>query len=590
MKLGIAPARGRDQSWAVDDQIVTRFGALSKSRAAAVRLALDTAVTSPALVPMNSAYLRMTLIAEILDADSPPPEPPSHRWYELMVECFGDNEVGHQNSTVWAATGSGKSHNALLAYLAALGETPEREELVIHDLLVAAGGFLVADSITMDDQIERWNLAGRESSLADDLLAAAARAGAVGMDLLEYAESRTWRDLLSPDRLNSPTHVLEPSVNRSFTFHGPAVSEFTEHNESSVTDDLDYIVVMVDSVGASHRRDLTARALSELRGAATCSESSSRASAVVVSAADGRQSNPLPLTSVGNVGVDTDRTDDGSIENTLRQVAQLVETLSQSVDRVSTIDASITRPLGGQRNLITGIDLATKKYDPVLLIVLGGECEATAPLGRDGVIGMDQPPQALVDGLRGHGLLPALQGVSLVFLWATPSLEPRVGAYWLAICVAGGASSCEFDFVSPQRRSSDLRYRHRNPPNLDATAGFQSRHIQSNPSLEELQLVRSTIEEFSRKKALSYCLAEERRTRRALGLVVPTVAVIMVGMIAVGLVAVLGPPAGSAILALFLLLGSAIVGLATRFIAATIAGQDIDRAADEVSSPNSHTH
>ena len=428
------------------DQIYTRFGALTHRLAAAVRHALDTAVTDTALAPMNAVHLRMALIAEILDSEPPPPEPPSHRWYEFMVECFGRNlrpSDSRSNSTALVHVDFAESY-----------VTNEAEDRIIQDLLVAAGVFLVAESTAMDEQIEQWNITGRNDFVSEELCAIAGRAGAVGFDLLKHAEARTWRELLStitpePD---APITNTEQTHARSAPTAALPRANYSRVGGRSDTENPDYVVLMVDSVEANHRPALTAQALAKLRETASSySELSPKDSVVVVSAADGSQPTSLPLTSQRlNTSPEEDSSNKRLIEHTLNQVAQLVEVLSQPAGRVSTIAMSSTRPLGEQRDLIAGIHSVTRIYDPVILIILSNEYNSIAPFDLRSELGPGPSLNKYVETLRDHDRLPDLRRVSVIFLCPAPS-STHVDAYWPAICTAAGALSCEFYFTAPKR-------------------------------------------------------------------------------------------------------------------------------------------
>jgi hypothetical protein len=379
---------------------------------------------------MNAVHLRMTLIAEILNSEFLP-EPPSHRWYEFMVECFGQNSIGLQNSAVWPS--DSRSNAAALAHTDFVESyvTNETEDRIIHDLLVAAGAFLVSE----------------------ELCSIAGRAGAVGFDLLEHAEAGTWRDLLS-----TTTREPDPTIADAEQAHTPSASaasmscaNISRVGGSSDIENPDYVVLMVASVEASHRQALTARALSELRKAANnYSESSRKDSVVVISAADGSPVASLPLTSQWmDKSPEEDSSSKRAIEHKLDQVAQLVEALSQSADGVSTIAASITRPFGEQSDLITGIRSAVRAYGPVLLIILSSEYNSILPLDLSSKPDPGCSPKELVETLRGHGRLPDLHGVSIIFVCPAPSPETHLDAYWPTIFTAAGAVSCKFRFSPP---------------------------------------------------------------------------------------------------------------------------------------------
>lgn len=439
------------------DQVCTRFGVLDHRLAGAVRHALEAVVVDSALSAMNAVHLRMTSDDEIRRF-APAPEPPSHRWYEFMTECFGPAEF---QSTTVRSSALRSNFIAPLGYIdfAQSYAANAAEERIIHDLFVAVGAFLVAESTAMDERIEPWNFTSWDNCASERLYSIAEQVGTAGFDLLARAEAGTWRDLLL-------TTTCEPGISMTNIqkIHKPSapVADLSAGNtpmvrETSDTENRDYVVLMVDSVEASHRQALTERALCELREAAnTHSGSSPKEKVLIVSAADGRHSEPLPLTS-RRPDKRPGEHSSGKIlvEHTLDEAAKLVEVLSQPVDGVSTIAASITRPLGRQGDLITGICSASRTYAPTLLIVLSSDYNSISTLDLSSKSSQSCSPRELVDVLRNHEMLPDLRGVPVVFLWSGTSLKEHLGAYWLAICSAAGARSCEFHFSSPKSGLSD---------------------------------------------------------------------------------------------------------------------------------------
>jgi hypothetical protein len=171
-----------------------------------VRHAIEAAAYAT-LVRLNAAHLRMSVIARA--GSLPVAEPPSHRWYELMSECFGQDhllllEVDPPRNGEWRDTYSqvvpGEKYS-----------TREAEERTIRRLLVAAGTFLVAESTTLGNQIEQWGIAGRNPSLCEELRSLVDRAGAGGLVLFRHAEAGTWRDLLFATTGEPAVVIANPS-------------------------------------------------------------------------------------------------------------------------------------------------------------------------------------------------------------------------------------------------------------------------------------------------------------------------------------------------------------------------------------------
>jgi hypothetical protein len=214
----------------VSDQIITRFGVLGRFHASAVRQAIEAAAYA-ALVQLNAAHLRVSVIAELRNV--PVVEPPSHRWYELMIECFGEDQA------VLLEMGSPRNpqrQNIYPQVVVPNGEaylTRETEERTIRGLFAAAGTFLVAESTTLGNQIEQWDIAGHDPSLCEELCSLADRAGAVGLVLFNHAKAGTWRDLLLAT-MSEPTAVIA-SLNKDHSAADPATVALPETAQAAAS-------------------------------------------------------------------------------------------------------------------------------------------------------------------------------------------------------------------------------------------------------------------------------------------------------------------------------------------------------------------
>jgi NitT/TauT family transport system substrate-binding protein len=182
----------------VAEQTNTKFGALDSRLAAALRHALDVAVTFAVLAPMNEVHLRLTAMSRIVDVNDSFSDPPSHKWHEFMVELFGRNRVGARREPVSLI--ANRPRSTTLAHLefarTYLRNAAERQ--VVHHILAAAGAFVIAESITLSDEVRRRNICGgRDTFVGDDLIAEVHRAGVAGKTLIAHATGDTWWHLLS---------------------------------------------------------------------------------------------------------------------------------------------------------------------------------------------------------------------------------------------------------------------------------------------------------------------------------------------------------------------------------------------------------
>lgn len=325
-------------SHGVADQIDTRFGALDWCLAAAVRHALDVAVTLPALAPMNAVHLRLASMANIIAADFELPEPPTHRWHEFMVELFGRNEVGSRRSPV--SRYAGKPNAATLEYIE-FGKSYEldaREYSIVHDLLASAGAFIVAESITLHDIVDQWDLSGRDGFVVAELVRGLQHACQIGVRLSEAAKTGAWLDLLSSHGFAPPPVPVARA--KTASTRKPS----TNGRMSDIFDDfVDRIVLIVEPMDDARRRALTVRAIKTIRESMLeLDESRSAKQVVVVSATSGRQSEPLPLAGWSSTSaMDNDAGGVAtSFDYMLDRVARTVDTFGQADNRVATLDAS----------------------------------------------------------------------------------------------------------------------------------------------------------------------------------------------------------------------------------------------------------
>lgn len=365
------------QSHGVADQIDTRFGALDRCLAAAVRHGLDVAATSPALAPMNAVHLRLASMADIIEPDFEFPEPPTYRWREFMVELFGQNEVGTRRSPV--SRYAGKPNAVTLDHIkfGELYELDPRERSVVHDLLASAGAFIVAEPIALHDIVDRWELSGRDGFVVNELDNVLQHASQIGVRLSETARTGAWLDLLFSRGFDPPPVPVARSKSAT-AYRSPAIV-----SHCHIFDELvDHIVLMVEPMDDERRRSLTARAIATIRESMRqLGEDRPAKQVVVVSATNGQHSEPLPLPPrhSGKAG------DDGgsaSFDHMLDEVARAVDTFGQADGRVATLEAPTIETTQAEQHSNSRRDACclVSQLRPTLLIVLMSAAEGAPEL------------------------------------------------------------------------------------------------------------------------------------------------------------------------------------------------------------------
>jgi outer membrane protein OmpA-like peptidoglycan-associated protein len=205
----------------------------------------------------------------------------------------------------------------------------------------------------------------------------------------------------------------------------------------------DAVVIAATATANEPAPSLSAADLQLLNSVA---QHSSNGIAFVVSPAGG-QSARLPL---------TPRRTDGQIEYGPRRPQLLSDNIRRVQDRLRAEAA------GGRFDLLDTILAASRVTPAPATMVLLSSGVSTAGGFDLRQVGWAEPPAAAAAALKSRGLLPDLNGWTIIFsgLGQTSGRQPALplpqqttlAAYWLAICHAAGATACRVD-ESPRRLS-----------------------------------------------------------------------------------------------------------------------------------------
>ncbi len=213
---------------------------------------------------------------------------------------------------------------------------------------------------------------------------------------------------------------------------------------ATVGDSGQRVVLLVSATATEPRPAVTAKANQLLRAAAESPEVTNgrigTSSTAVVTAADSSSTTVFPL---------TPRRGDGTIEHGFNRATLIDDNLGRVAAAVAAVRA--TRP---GLDELAGMDNATRGASPASLVVI------SSGLSTDGGFDLRQvgwlaDPAAIAAQLRQRNLLPNLSGWHVLFtgLGATAGAQPpltkptrdTLDAYWMAICTAARAASCDID-------------------------------------------------------------------------------------------------------------------------------------------------
>lgn len=204
-------------------------------------------------------------------------------------------------------------------------------------------------------------------------------------------------------------------------------------------------VVLLESATATEPRPaVTAKVNQLLRAAAESLEATNgrigKSSTAVVTAADGSSTAVLPL---------TPRRGDGTVEHGFNRPTLIDDNLGRAAAAVGAVRA--TQP---GLDLLADVDNATRGTSPATLVIISSGLSTAGGFDLRQV-GWLADPAAIAAQLRKRNLLPSLSGWHVLFtgLGATAGAQPpltkptrdKLIAYWMAICTAAGAASCDID-------------------------------------------------------------------------------------------------------------------------------------------------
>ncbi|MCW2899047.1 MAG: hypothetical protein JWO67_1312 [Streptosporangiaceae bacterium] len=145
----------------------------------------------------------------------------------------------------------------------------------------------------------------------------------------------------------------------------------------------------------------------------------------------------------------TPRRKDGKIEHGL----QRDKLLDDNLRAIETAAAAVTSHQAGI-DLLEGVNQAVRGLTPATLVVLSNGLSTAGGLDLRQV-GWHADPDSIVAQLRKKGLMPRLAGWKVLFTGLgetagaqaplTAPARDTVHSYWMAICKAARAASCEFD-------------------------------------------------------------------------------------------------------------------------------------------------
>ena len=169
------------------ENVLTRYGPLGRLPALAAQLVISKA-GSAAIIALNTVHLSLGLRPNRA-ANIPPSQTPADRWHQLMIGLFH------------SLVDDGRIESRLPLPIAI---TPA-EEATVDNLLGVAGAFLLAESRTLDKQINTWiavefgdDVPERETDEIAAMRAHVIAADNAGQKLLRMVGKGTWREALKP--------------------------------------------------------------------------------------------------------------------------------------------------------------------------------------------------------------------------------------------------------------------------------------------------------------------------------------------------------------------------------------------------------
>ncbi|WP_112262436.1 hypothetical protein [Lentzea terrae] len=187
----------------LDEKEPTQYGPLGRLPALAAQLVIHRTSVA-AIIALDTVHLALGLRRDRA-ATIPPSQTPSDRWYQMRIWLFGslDDDAG-----------------ATASRLPLPLTVPLAEERTIDQLLGAAGNFLLAESRKLEDQIDTWlavefgdEVPSRMIDEVADMRAGIIIANNAAQKLLRMVGRGTWQEALDPQmEATAEPQIAEPRL------------------------------------------------------------------------------------------------------------------------------------------------------------------------------------------------------------------------------------------------------------------------------------------------------------------------------------------------------------------------------------------
>lgn len=431
----------------VDDSTVTCFGILGEGLAHAALRRIAITARAP-LIALNDIHLRLGI--DDTSSGAEPAEAPTRRWQLLMKEFFGPTYSHPARLMLQNRAVRGLPELDAIPLLAVASDEEKR---VLSKLFHAVGVFFVGESVTLHDQAELARDVHVSSSTSIDVEEVRSRinqASAAGRWLCERAE---------PDRLGElfTGQPTDPVLASTQSVDDPARGAVTQSAAADVWDTgpscRRVVVVLVDLHVQAAMYALAARILDAVRVRSLAYRGGgAHATAVVLATSNGQLSAEIPLGPPGPEWGEyqTSGEIDRWLEAALRQVSECLFTLAYD-DGEQPQPAEATQSYDHWVDMLAELSFAADTLQANHVVIASDSLASAAP-----TVPSDQDSvryqRQLLDQLSDAGQLPDLRGVSVTLVGmplAASTDHPRVARerykFWLDLCAAANALSCEID-------------------------------------------------------------------------------------------------------------------------------------------------
>ncbi len=446
----------------------TPYGTIDTDLARAVHqsIAINAAA---ALLALNNVHYHLG-IAYTTSGAAAASDPPTQRWSELIRSLFDTQGLPWPIPRAPRGTGSSGVRVVVPASDTAgslesvLSTSSDSVTTAIVKVLIEAGTFLVAESVELFGQLELAEAVQGEDlegfGNRDFLVAQLDEAASAGRTLIDHAESGKLEILLfgiSPTKWNAdvarqPVLVQPKNPARGHEADPPYLHDYLQPAAKILNPPTLNGGVVVVVGDPRHGKSASAFSLlfSKSRSVLfhkerTYRAANKRAIAYVLSAVDGRQSKPIPM--APDFGPYRDAaTPMRWLGHALTVVEEQLEALSE--DHLYS-DADLVDCDSLQRwvDIAEVMDFAIRRLRADHIIVVGGGWDRIWPnsLGDTTL-----SSQHLIDELRSQKLIPDFSQCAITVVdgagrTGTHAEDGR--EYWLQLCSAGNALSCEFDLA-----------------------------------------------------------------------------------------------------------------------------------------------